>query len=54
MIQSFGIPAFYEPCVDDILRRVKPLAKPGDVIVVFSNGGFEGIHERLLTELAAA
>jgi len=53
-IQACGIPAFYEPCVEDILRRVKPLAKPGDVIVVFSNGGFEGIHQRLLTELAAA
>jgi UDP-N-acetylmuramate: L-alanyl-gamma-D-glutamyl-meso-diaminopimelate ligase len=54
MIHSFGIPAFYEPCVDDILHQVKRLAKPGDVIVVFSNGGFEGIHERLLRELAAA
>ena len=53
-IQACGIPAFYEPHVDDILHRVKPLAKPGDVIVVFSNGGFEGIHQRLLTELAAA
>jgi UDP-N-acetylmuramate: L-alanyl-gamma-D-glutamyl-meso-diaminopimelate ligase len=53
-IQRCGIPAFYEPCVEDILQRVKPLAKPGDVIVVFSNGGFEGIHQRLLTELAAA
>ena len=52
-IQAFGIPAFYEPYVDDILHRVKPLAKPGDVIVVFSNGGFDGIHQRLLTELAA-
>jgi UDP-N-acetylmuramate: L-alanyl-gamma-D-glutamyl-meso-diaminopimelate ligase len=53
-IQESGIPAFYEPHVDDILHRVKPLAKPGDIIVVFSNGGFEGIHGRLLTELAAA
>jgi UDP-N-acetylmuramate: L-alanyl-gamma-D-glutamyl-meso-diaminopimelate ligase len=53
-IQESGIPAFYEPQVDDILHRVKPLAKPGDIIVVFSNGGFEGIHHRLLTELAAA
>jgi UDP-N-acetylmuramate: L-alanyl-gamma-D-glutamyl-meso-diaminopimelate ligase len=52
-IQECGIPAFYEPQVNDILHRVKPLAKPGDVIVVFSNGGFEGIHQRLLTELAA-
>jgi UDP-N-acetylmuramate: L-alanyl-gamma-D-glutamyl-meso-diaminopimelate ligase len=53
MIRAGGIPAFYEPHVDDILQRVKPLAKPGDIIVVFSNGGFEGIHQRLLTELAA-
>ncbi len=53
-IQACGVPAFYEPCVEDILHRVTPLAKPGDVIVVFSNGGFEGIHQRLLTELAAA
>jgi UDP-N-acetylmuramate: L-alanyl-gamma-D-glutamyl-meso-diaminopimelate ligase len=53
-IQACGIPAFYEPLVADILLRVKPLAKPGDIIVVFSNGGFEGIHQRLLTELAAA
>jgi UDP-N-acetylmuramate: L-alanyl-gamma-D-glutamyl-meso-diaminopimelate ligase len=53
-IQASGVPAFYEPKVDDILNRVRPLAKPGDVIVVFSNGGFEGIHRRLLTELAAA
>src|SRR3984957_19021460 len=54
MSRAGGIPAFYEPQVDDILHRVKPLAKPGDIIVVFSNGGFEGIHQRLLTELAAA
>jgi UDP-N-acetylmuramate: L-alanyl-gamma-D-glutamyl-meso-diaminopimelate ligase len=53
-IQACGIPAFYEPCVGDIILRIKPLAKPGDVIVVFSNGGFEGIHQRLLTELATA
>lgn len=53
-IEASGIPAFYEPYVEDILHRVKPLAKPGDIIVVFSNGGFEGIHQRLLTELSAA
>jgi UDP-N-acetylmuramate: L-alanyl-gamma-D-glutamyl-meso-diaminopimelate ligase len=53
-IQASGVPAFYEAEVDDILNRIKPLARPGDVIVVFSNGGFEGIHRRLLTELAAA
>ena len=53
-IRASGIPAFYEPQVDDILHRVKPLARPGDIIVVFSNGGFEDIHHRLLSELAIA
>ncbi|MBV9490389.1 MAG: UDP-N-acetylmuramate:L-alanyl-gamma-D-glutamyl-meso-diaminopimelate ligase [Verrucomicrobia bacterium] len=52
-IAANGIPAFYEPKVDNIVARLKPLARPGDVIVVFSNGGFQGIHQRLLTELAA-
>ena len=28
-------------------------ARPGDHIVVMSNGGFEGLHQRLLTALAA-
>ncbi|MBV8898873.1 MAG: UDP-N-acetylmuramate:L-alanyl-gamma-D-glutamyl-meso-diaminopimelate ligase [Verrucomicrobia bacterium] len=52
-IVAHGIPAFYEPDVDNIVARLKPLARPGDVIVVFSNGGFHGIHQRLLAELAA-
>ena len=32
--------------------RVKTLAHPGDMIVVFSNGGFDGIHTKLLEQLA--
>ncbi|MGA8655248.1 MAG: Mur ligase family protein, partial [Chthoniobacterales bacterium] len=53
-IEKSGVPAFYEPRVDDIVGRVKPLARPGDIIVVFSNGGFEGIYEKLLAQLAVA
>jgi UDP-N-acetylmuramate: L-alanyl-gamma-D-glutamyl-meso-diaminopimelate ligase len=37
-----------EESVDAIVARVKSEAKKDDVIVVFSNGGFEGIHEKLL------
>ena len=37
-----------EENVDAIVARVKSEAKKDDVIVVFSNGGFEGIHEKLL------
>lgn len=51
-IAAAGKPAFYEPTADDIVERLKPLAKPGDVVVVFSNGGFDGIHQKLLERLA--
>jgi len=50
-IAAAGKPAFYEPGVNEIIARLKPLVKSGDVIVVFSNGGFDGIHARLLAEL---
>jgi UDP-N-acetylmuramate: L-alanyl-gamma-D-glutamyl-meso-diaminopimelate ligase len=47
-IQAAGVPAFYEPDADAIVARLNPLLKPGDVVVVFSNGGFGGIHQKLL------
>jgi len=50
-IAATGKPAFYEPDVAGIINRLRPLVKEGDVVVVFSNGGFDGIHNRLLTEL---
>ncbi|MEA3213816.1 MAG: UDP-N-acetylmuramate: L-alanyl-gamma-D-glutamyl-meso-diaminopimelate ligase [Chthoniobacter sp.] len=46
-----GKPAFYEPDVDAIVARLKPLVRKDDVIVILSNGGFGNIHERLLKEL---
>jgi len=52
-IQDAGKPAYYESTVDDIVNRMKPLARSGDAVVVFSNGGFGGIHEKLLKELSA-
>jgi UDP-N-acetylmuramate: L-alanyl-gamma-D-glutamyl-meso-diaminopimelate ligase len=47
-IAATGIPAYYEPDADAIVARLKPLLKPGDVVIVFSNGGFGGIHQKLL------
>jgi UDP-N-acetylmuramate: L-alanyl-gamma-D-glutamyl-meso-diaminopimelate ligase len=44
-------PAFYEPDADAIVERLKTEARDGDVIIVFSNGGFDGIHEKLLAAL---
>jgi UDP-N-acetylmuramate: L-alanyl-gamma-D-glutamyl-meso-diaminopimelate ligase len=51
-VRKEGKPAFYEAKSEDIVARLKPLAKSGDVVVVFSNGGFDGIHEKLLQSLA--
>ncbi len=53
-LQQAGTPAFYEADTDAIVQRIKGLAQPSDVIIIFSNGGFEGIHHKLLTVLAAA
>ena len=48
-----GKEAFYEADVAAIVERVSGLTQTGDVIVVFSNGGFDNIHARLLEALAA-
>jgi UDP-N-acetylmuramate: L-alanyl-gamma-D-glutamyl-meso-diaminopimelate ligase len=48
-----GKPAAYLPTVESILDHVAAGAKEGDVVCVFSNGGFGGIHDRLLQRLAA-
>jgi UDP-N-acetylmuramate: L-alanyl-gamma-D-glutamyl-meso-diaminopimelate ligase len=50
-IAESGRPAFYEPDAAHIIARLVPLLKAGDVVAVFSNGGFDGIHEKLLGKL---
>lgn len=51
-IARLGGCGFYLPDVATIVATVKQQAKPGDVIAVLSNGGFGGIHQKLLTALA--
>jgi UDP-N-acetylmuramate: L-alanyl-gamma-D-glutamyl-meso-diaminopimelate ligase len=48
-----GIEAAYIPATDDIVRTVATEARPGDLVVVMSNGGFDNIHQKLLDALAA-
>ncbi|HET9369566.1 MAG TPA: UDP-N-acetylmuramate:L-alanyl-gamma-D-glutamyl-meso-diaminopimelate ligase [Vicinamibacterales bacterium] len=38
--------------VDEIVELIGGQAGQGDVVVVMSNGGFDGIHERLLSRLS--
>jgi UDP-N-acetylmuramate: L-alanyl-gamma-D-glutamyl-meso-diaminopimelate ligase len=47
-IAATGIPAFYAPDADAIVAKLQPLLRSGDVVIVFSNGGFGGIHQKLL------
>ena len=52
-LQKAGVHAAYIPATDDIVRAVAHDARPGDLVVVMSNGGFDGIHQKLLTALEA-
>jgi UDP-N-acetylmuramate: L-alanyl-gamma-D-glutamyl-meso-diaminopimelate ligase len=47
-----GVRAQHLPDVDTIVRTIASEARPGDLIVVMSNGGFGGIHGKLLKALA--
>jgi UDP-N-acetylmuramate: L-alanyl-gamma-D-glutamyl-meso-diaminopimelate ligase len=50
-IAKDGRSAFYEQNADAIVDRIIPMLRPKDIVVVFSNGGFDNIHEKLLTRL---
>ncbi|MED5585882.1 MAG: UDP-N-acetylmuramate:L-alanyl-gamma-D-glutamyl-meso-diaminopimelate ligase [Verrucomicrobiota bacterium] len=46
-----GRQAFMEPGAEAIVTKLKSLAEAGDTVVVLSNGGFDGIHVKLLQAL---
>jgi UDP-N-acetylmuramate: L-alanyl-gamma-D-glutamyl-meso-diaminopimelate ligase len=50
-IQESGRPAFYEENADAIVNRIVPMLRAQDIVAVFSNGGFDRIHEKLLEKL---
>ena len=39
--------------IDTLVRAIVAAARPGDHVVCMSNGGFGGIHARLLAALQA-
>ncbi|MEI7732512.1 MAG: UDP-N-acetylmuramate:L-alanyl-gamma-D-glutamyl-meso-diaminopimelate ligase [Verrucomicrobiota bacterium] len=47
-IQADGKAAAYLPDVDTIVKHLAQHVEPGDVVCIFSNGGFGNIHARLL------
>jgi UDP-N-acetylmuramate: L-alanyl-gamma-D-glutamyl-meso-diaminopimelate ligase len=52
-LEELGRMAFYEPDAAAIVERIVPMLAPNDVVTIFSNGGFDNIHEKLLRALRA-
>jgi UDP-N-acetylmuramate: L-alanyl-gamma-D-glutamyl-meso-diaminopimelate ligase len=50
-IAELGKDARFVPAVDDIVRRLAADVREGDQVVILSNGGFGGIHDKLLRAL---
>jgi UDP-N-acetylmuramate: L-alanyl-gamma-D-glutamyl-meso-diaminopimelate ligase len=50
-LKTLGKDAAYLPDVDAIVAHVAQSVQGGEVVVVFSNGGFGGIHGKLLERL---
>ena len=44
-------PAFALPGADQIVAHIVPELRSGDVVAIMSNGGFGGIHDKLLVAL---
>jgi UDP-N-acetylmuramate: L-alanyl-gamma-D-glutamyl-meso-diaminopimelate ligase len=52
-LRARGQRARHIPEIDDIIRTIEAEARDDDVVVLMSNGGFGGIHTRLLRALSA-
>ncbi len=52
-IRREGGDAAFIPTVDEIVRALVADARPGDRVAILSNGGFGGIHDKLLRALEA-
>lgn len=50
-ISQQGKPAFALPDVDQIVTHIVPELREGDVVAIMSNGGFGGIHDKILSAL---
>ena len=46
-----GKPAVALPDCDAIIEHLLPQLQEGDVVAIMSNGGFGGIHDKLLEAL---
>jgi UDP-N-acetylmuramate: L-alanyl-gamma-D-glutamyl-meso-diaminopimelate ligase len=51
-LQSMGDKARVAQSIPELVEQVRQVAQPGDHVLCMSNGGFGGIHARLLETLA--
>ncbi len=52
-IEKQNKPAFALANAAEIIQHLGPQLRQGDVLAIMSNGGFDGIHEKLLAVLKA-
>jgi UDP-N-acetylmuramate: L-alanyl-gamma-D-glutamyl-meso-diaminopimelate ligase len=53
LVRELAPRAHLSPAVDTLVLELAPRLRPGDHVLIMSNGGFGGIHEKLLTALTA-
>jgi UDP-N-acetylmuramate: L-alanyl-gamma-D-glutamyl-meso-diaminopimelate ligase len=51
VLSPLGSKAIVEKDLGALIDKITAAARPGDHILVMSNGGFGGIHEKLLKQL---
>jgi UDP-N-acetylmuramate: L-alanyl-gamma-D-glutamyl-meso-diaminopimelate ligase len=51
-LEAHGRRAMHEPDPDAIVEGLRTTTVAGDVIMIMSNGGFGGIHQKLLAALS--
>jgi UDP-N-acetylmuramate: L-alanyl-gamma-D-glutamyl-meso-diaminopimelate ligase len=54
VVAQSAVPALLARDIDELVCQVASEAKPGDRVVIMSNGSFGGIHRKLLARLAGA
>jgi UDP-N-acetylmuramate: L-alanyl-gamma-D-glutamyl-meso-diaminopimelate ligase len=52
-LAPLGVKATVSGDLDALVEAIAEAARPGDQVLIMSNGGFGGIHEKLLERLAA-
>jgi UDP-N-acetylmuramate: L-alanyl-gamma-D-glutamyl-meso-diaminopimelate ligase len=50
-LNAAGTPAVLRPDVDAIVNEIAPQLESGDLVAILSNGGFDGIYEKLPARL---